>query len=89
MVAADEVLPVATEIARDMVRNCSPLVMAMHKRMLWRALDLDLEHLIALETSALHYSMGREDAIEGGAAYLEKRPPNWRSSVSSDWPPFL
>jgi len=86
---AERVLSSAMEIAEDMAVNCSPLVMAMHKRMLWRALDMDLDSLVALETRALHYSMGREDAVEGGAAYIEKRAPNWRSSVDRDWPDFL
>jgi len=86
---AGQVLATAMEIALDMAKSCSPLVMAMHKRMLWRALDMAREEFIALETSALHYSMGREDAVEGGLAFFEKRAPNWRSSVNRDWPEFL
>jgi len=86
---AMQVLSCAMEIARDMVSNCSPLVMSMHKRLLWRALDMDLDSLVALETRALHYSMGREDAVEGGVAWFEKRLPRWQSSVNKDWPEFL
>ena len=44
---------------------------------------------IDLETRALKYSMGRPDAIEGGMAYFEKRPPNWASSVSGDYPDWM
>jgi enoyl-CoA hydratase/carnithine racemase len=86
---AAEVLPAAMEIAEDMATNCSPLVMGMHKRMLWRALDMDRDAFVALETWALHYSMGREDAVEGGLAYVEKRAPEWCSSLTRDWPTFL
>ncbi len=86
---ADEVLSTAMDIAEDMAVNCSPLVMAMHKRMLWRGLDMQRQPFIDLETRALHYSMGREDAVEGGMAFFEKRDPEWRSSVSRDWPDFL
>lgn len=86
---SDQVLPTAMEIAEDMAINCSPLVMAMHKRMIWRGLDMDLNGFVALETRALHYSMGREDAVEGGVAWFEKRKPRWRSSVNKDWPEFL
>lgn len=83
------VLETALDIARDMARNCSPLVMAMHKRLLWRALDITLPEFVELETRALHYSMGRSDAVEGGTAWFEKRAPQWQSSVQRDWPDFL
>lgn len=89
VVPADQVLPTAMEIAEDMAVNCSPLVMAMHKRMMWRALDMSLDSLVALETKSLHYSLGLHDAVEGGAAFVEKRAPEWKSSVSGDWPDFL
>jgi enoyl-CoA hydratase/carnithine racemase len=89
IVPADQVLDTALELARDMAVNCSPLVMGMHKRLLWRAPDLPLADYIQLETRALHHSMGREDAIEGGVAYFEKRAPQWKSSVSGEWPDWL
>ncbi len=69
--------------------NCSPLVMGLHKRLLWRAPDMDQQAYIDLQTRALHYSMGRPDAIEGGMAYFEKRPPAWTSSVSGEWPDWI
>jgi len=89
IVAAQDVLPTAIDIARDMMENCSPLVMAMHKKLLWRGLDMHISDFITKETQALRYSMGRADAIEGGTAWLEKRPPQWSGSVSNDWPEFL
>ena len=88
-VPADQVLSTALTIARDMAENCSPLIMAMHKRLMWRSLDMNLPEFIKLETRALHHSMGRPDAIEGGMAWFEKRAPRWRSSVRQDWPEFL
>lgn len=89
VVPADKVLSTALEVAEDMAVNCSPLVMGMHKRMLWRGLDMERDRFVELETRALHYSMGRDDAVEGGMAWFEKRDPQWRSSVTRDWPPFL
>ena len=53
---AAEVLPAALEIAGDMAANCSPLVMGMHKRLLWRALDMPVGEFIDLETRALHHT---------------------------------
>lgn len=88
-VPAEQVLPTALAIARDMAGNCSPLIMAMHKRLIWRSLDMGLQDFIKLETQALHHSMGRPDAIEGGMAWFEKRAPRWTSSVRQDWPEFL
>lgn len=88
-VAADEVLPLALEIATDMVRNCSPLVMGMHKRLLWRGLQIGRDELVELETRALHHSMRQPDALEGGMAYVEKRAPRWDGHYAARWPDFL
>lgn len=84
-----EVLPLAMEIAGDMARSCSPLVMGMHKRLLWRALDMHREELVALETRALAHSMRLPDALEGGLAFTQKRPPHWQPLREDDWPDFL
>jgi enoyl-CoA hydratase/carnithine racemase len=89
VVPADQVLDTALEIARDMATNCSPLVMAMHKRLLWRGLDLPVGEFIDEETRALHHSMSRPDAVEGGLAYVERRTPQWQTSVSGDWPDWM
>ncbi len=88
-VPAADVLETALEIARDMAANCSPLVMGMHKRLLWRALDMQVGELIELETKALHHSMGKPDAVAGGMAYFERRTPQWQSTISADWPQWL
>jgi enoyl-CoA hydratase/carnithine racemase len=88
-VAAKDVLETALGIAADMVSNCSPLVMGMHKRLLWRALDLSRDALVALETRALDHSMRAPDAREGGMAWAQKRPPAWRAFEEADWPEFL
>ena len=88
-VPADEVLECALEIARDMVVNCSPLVMGMHKRLLWKGLEMKRDDLIEWETRALHDTLSRPDAMEGGMAWFEKRSPRWASNVSSDWPSDL
>ena len=86
---AATVLDEAMVIAADMAANCSPLVMGLHKRLLWNGLDMDRDALIAMETRALHHSMSGPDAVEGGAAWLERRAPDWQSSVTRDWPEDL
>lgn len=85
-VPADQVLDTAMEIARDMAVNCAPLTMGLHKRLMWQGLDMGRDDFIKLETKALHHTMQKPDAVEGGMAYFEKRAPNWQSTVSEDWP---
>ena len=89
VVPANKVLDLALEIARDMAVNCSPLVMGMHKRLLWQGLDMQREALVAWETRVLHDTLARPDAMEGGMAFFEKRNPLWTTSVPRDWPSQL
>lgn len=89
VVPAQQVLETALDIARDMALNCSPLVMGMHKRLLWKGLDATREDFVAWETRVLHDTLSRPDAMEGGMAWLEKRKPQWTSSVARDWPDEL
>jgi enoyl-CoA hydratase/carnithine racemase len=89
VVPADRVLETALEIARDMVINCSPLVMGMHKRLLWQGLDMGREALVEWETRALHDTLSRADAMEGGMAFFERRSPRWTTNVPRDWPADL
>lgn len=83
---ADQVLSTALDMARDIATNCSPLVVGMAKKMIWQGMEQSITDMTQLETRLLHYSMGRPDAIEGGMAFFEKRAPEWKSSVSNDWP---
>jgi len=89
VVPAGQVLDTAMDLARDFAANCAPLVMGLHKRLMWRAPDMNRQDYIDLETRALKYSMGRADAIEGGMAYFEKRPPQWSANVSAEWPDWM
>ena len=87
--SADAVLATALEIAADMVANCSPLVMGMHKRLLWRGLDSMRDEFVALETRALIHSVHQPDALEGGKAWVERREPPWQTFDDQRWPGFL
>jgi enoyl-CoA hydratase/carnithine racemase len=89
VVPAAEVLDTAMEIATDMAENCAPLVMGLHKRLLWRGLDRKLDEMIDMETRALHHSMAQADAVEGGMAWFERRAPTWTGSVKDDWPDWM
>ena len=83
---AEEVLPAALDVARDVAANTAPLSVAVTKRLLWQSPELSAPEVERMETALHHHLMGKPDAIEGAVAYLERRPPKWALSVSGDWP---
>ena len=83
---AAEVLPAALAIARDVAENAAPLSVAIAKRLLWEGATLSAAQVGRKETELHHHLMGRADAGEGVMAFLERRTPNWTSSVAKDWP---
>ena len=83
---ADEVLPAALEIARDIAINTAPLSVAVTKRLLWESMTLTRDEVGRRETELHHHLMGRADAIEGVMAWLERRTPEWKLRVTNDWP---
>ena len=88
-VPADEVLETALEIAHDIRANCAPLPVGLHKHLLWQGLAMNLADVAARESRALQHTMTTPDAVEGGMAYIERRPPQWTASISNDWPDSL
>ncbi len=83
---AEQVLPAALEIARDIAVNTAPLSVALTKRLLWESSALTHTEVGRRETELHHHLMGKADAIEGVMAYLEQRTPHWKLSVKRDWP---
>lgn len=83
---ADEVLPAAREIARDIAENTAPVSVAVTKRLLWESSNLTPRQIERKETALHHSIMGKPDAIEGPMAYLERRKPEWKLRVSRDFP---
>lgn len=86
---ADEVLPAAMAIARDIAVNVAPVSAAAVKHLLWRSPTPDAEETDRLETELHHLLMGAPDSREGAMAWLERREPRWTGSVSEDWPHHL
>ncbi len=83
---AEEVLPAALALARDTAAHASPLSVAVSKRLLWESLELGPEAVERKETALHHVLMGAPDAIEGPVAFMQKRTPEWKARVSTDWP---
>jgi enoyl-CoA hydratase/carnithine racemase len=83
---AEDVLPAAMEVARDIAAHAAPVSAALTKRLLWQGLDLGADEVGRLETEYHHHLMAAPDAREGPLAFLERRAPDWQGRVSRDWP---
>ena len=90
VVPADELLPVARKLAREIATKTAPVSVALIRQMMWRlsATDDPMEaHKI---DSRGIYSRGRSsDVKEGVMAFLEKRPAHFKDQVSSDMPVYF
>lgn len=86
LLPADQVLPAAMELARDIAANAAPLSLAVTKKLLWESGALSPADVERKETALHHVLMGREDATEGALAWLERRSPRWKLRVPRDWP---
>lgn len=80
-VEADQVLPTAMALARDIAENVAPVSAAITKRLVYRFLsEPDRNAAHDLEARAFSWAGAQADAREGVTAFLEKRAPNWTLS---------
>lgn len=85
--AADELLPAAYEIAREIADNTAPVSVALTRQMLWRMLGASHPMEAHRVDSRGILSRGRSaDAREGVVSFLEKRPPSFPDRVSDGLP---
>jgi enoyl-CoA hydratase/carnithine racemase len=86
--APDDLLPEAYKLARRIVDSRSPVAIALTRQMLYRN-AAESHPLMAhkIESLAVFYT-SQKDGKEGVAAFLEKRAPEFTSTVSADMPPF-
>jgi enoyl-CoA hydratase/carnithine racemase len=86
-VAAEEVLPAALDMARDIAEHVAPLSAAITKRLVYRFLaEPDRGAAQALESRAFRWLGQQADAREGVTAFLEKRPPDWKLGKRAELP---
>ena len=89
VVPPEELMPTAKQLAHEIADNTSAISTALARQMLWKMLTEDhpmTAHI--LESRALMAMVGSDDTNEGGASFMEKRPPKFTMKPSSQMPDF-
>jgi enoyl-CoA hydratase len=76
VVAADALIPTATDMMKQILTN-GPLAVAACIEAVNAGLDLPLDGALALEANQFGLLAGTDDMREGTKAFLEKRPPGF------------
>ncbi|MFT7652835.1 MAG: enoyl-CoA hydratase/carnithine racemase, partial [Candidatus Azotimanducaceae bacterium] len=74
----------AVERAQEMAVSSAPVSMAISKRLLWESMGL--ADMRAVEEPLFDWVAQQSDSVEGVVSFLEKRPPKWGLSATSDFP---
>jgi enoyl-CoA hydratase len=74
---AGEALAEALELARRIAAN-APLALAATKRVIIESQDWSLEEMFKKQGAIINPVFGSKDAMEGAAAFAEKRAPVWK-----------
>jgi 2-(1,2-epoxy-1,2-dihydrophenyl)acetyl-CoA isomerase len=77
VIAHDRLLPAVTELAEKMAKN-PPGVLRLAKESIYRSVTSDLETAFARESDVQMECFHSEDFLEGVAAFLEKRQPEFK-----------
>ncbi len=89
VVPANELIPAARAIAKEIADNTAPVSVALIRQMMWRMLGADDPMEAHKIDSRGIYERGRSaDVKEGVVSFLEKRPAKFGDKVSSDMPPY-
>jgi enoyl-CoA hydratase/carnithine racemase len=85
--SADELLPAARALAREIADNAAPVSVALARQMMWRMLGAEHPMLAHRADSRGMLARGQSaDAAEGVTAFLEKRPASFTDRVSDGLP---
>lgn len=87
---ADQLLPAAYALAREIADNTAPVSTTLARRMMWRMLGA--QHPViahTAETMGINLRGVSRDARDGIAAFLEKRDPVFVDRVPEDVPDVL
>lgn len=90
VVPADDLLPTARALAKEIAAKTAPVSIALIRQMMWRMLGADDPMEAHKVDSRGIYTRGRSDDVkEGVVAFLEKRPAVFKNKVSSDMPDYF
>ena len=90
VLAPDDLLPRARELAREIADNTSSVSVATLRQMMWRMLGADHPMEAHKIDSRAMQQMGQmADAREGIESFLEKRSAEFPLKVSEDLPPVM
>jgi enoyl-CoA hydratase/carnithine racemase len=85
--AADDLLPAAYELAREIADNTAPVSVALTRQMLWRMLGADHPmEAHRVDSRGIQSRGASADAREGVESFLEKRAPVYPVKVSDGLP---
>lgn len=86
---ADQVLPKAQALAREIADNTSATSVALTKALLYRGLaDPNPETAHLNDSRCIYWAGMQQDAQEGITSFLEKRPAAFTMSAARDMPEF-
>jgi enoyl-CoA hydratase/carnithine racemase len=87
---ADELLPMATRLAREIAANAAPVSAVITRHLLWQMLGADHPMVThRADSRAIHDTGRMADAAEGVTAFLQKRPAQWTLAPSTDLPDWF
>jgi enoyl-CoA hydratase/carnithine racemase len=85
-VPAEEVLPLARSLAREIATTTSPVAVAASKRLMWDALEMSRIQAATREAGLFGWLASLPDAREGVDSFLEHRDPVWTMPPSYPLP---
>lgn len=84
---ADDVVNVATDYARDLVRGTAPVSVALTRQLIWRMATVNSPYEAhRIDSALLRAAASAPDAGEGVAAFRELRAPAFPMRVPDDLP---
>src|SRR5256714_707796 len=87
VVPPGELIPTVRAATHPFIDKTSPVSVALIRQMMWRMLAAGHPMEAHRIDSKAMYHRGRSaDVMEGIASFLEKRPPRFTDTVSSQWP---
>jgi enoyl-CoA hydratase/carnithine racemase len=85
--SADELLPAARALAREIAENTAPVSVALARQLMWRMLGAEHPMIAHRADSRAMFARGQSaDAVEGIESFLQKRPAQFSDRISDGLP---